>query len=206
MDSLKERAGKQKKKKSKRSHRHHIRSRTRSRSRSKSTKQLSSSLRERKSRRDSPSRSRSVSPSPRRGARGHPDDRRLPPSGAATSSRSEERTQSGSNAMPTVRERTSLLPRAWDKAPVDEIPDYHELLTWGDLDEEDRPTTTSLAAVSEKTESLVKEACTKGLLNSARLQTRNIFPLFQVAATRTPQLDSFIKPEVPQPVKTLDKE
>ena len=27
-----------------------------------------------------------------------------------------------------------------------------------------------------------------------------------MAATRTPQLDSFIKPEVPQPVKTSDKE
>ena len=127
VDSLKEHAGK--KKKSKRSHRHHTRSRTRSRSRSKSTRRLSSSLRERKSRRDSPSRSRSFSSSPQRRPRGYPDDRRSSPSGAATSSRSGERTQSGSNAVPTVRERTLLLPRAWDKAPVDETPDYNELLT-----------------------------------------------------------------------------
>ena len=55
-------------------------------------------------------------------------------------------------------------------------------------------------------ESLVKEACTKRLINSAHLQTRNVFPLPQVAATRIPQLDSFIKPEVPQLVKMSDKE
>ena len=82
------------------------------------------------------------------------------------------------------------------------------MITWRDSDDEaeDRPTTSNLAAVSEKTKSLVKEACTKRLINSARLQTRNVFPLPQVAATRTPQLDSFIKLEVPQLVKTSDKE
>ena len=87
-----------------------------------------------------------------------------------------------------------------------EFPNYNETLTWGDSDEEERPTTTNLAAVSEETESSVKEACTKRLPNSARLQTRNAFPLPQVAATRTLQLDSFIKPEISQAVKTVDKE
>ena len=79
------------------------------------------------------------------------------------------------------------------------VPNYNELL---DSDEEERPT-TNLMAVSEETESLVKEACTKRLLNSGCLQTRNAFPLPHVAAT---QLDSFIKLEVPQPVKAIDKE
>ena len=105
-----------------------------------------------------------------------------------------------------VRERTLLLPRAWDEAPVGKTPDYNELLTWGDSDEKEHPTTTNLAAVSEKTESLFKEACTKRLLNSARLQIRNVFTLPHVATARTPQLDSFIKLEIPQPVKMSDKE
>ena len=201
VDSLKERAGKQKKKKGKRSHRRHTRSRSRS------TRRSTPSTSERKSRRDSPSRSRSLSPSPRRGTRGHHSDRRSPPSGAATTSRSGEVTQSRSNAALMDRGRSSGLARDWDEVPVDETPDYNELLTWGDPDDEERPTTSSnLVAVSESTELLIKEACTKKLPNSARLQTRNAFPLPQVAATRTPQLDSFIKPEVPQPVKTCDKE
>lgn len=75
-----------------------------------------------------------------------------------------------------------------------------------DLDKEGRPTTTNLAAVLKETKSLGKEACTKTFPNSTRLQTRNLFPLPQEAATRTPQLDSFIKPEIPQAVKTADKE
>ena len=79
-------------------------------------------------------------------------------------------------------------------------------LPGGDSDNEERPISSNLAAVSESTESLVKEACTKRLPNSARLQTRNAFPLPQVVATRTPQLDSFIKLEISQPVKTSDKE
>ena len=125
-----------------------------------------------------------------------------------TGSRCGEEARSGSNAVPSGRERTSQPPRIWHEVPVDDTPNYNEVITWRDSNDEaeDRPTTSNLAAVSEKTESLVKEACTKRLINSARLQTRNVFPLPQVAATRTPQLDSFIKPEVPQLVKTSDKE
>ena len=206
VDSLKERSGKQKKSKRSR-HRRHTRSHTRSRSRSKS-RRSSHSPRGRKSQRDLPSRNRSVSPSPRRGTRGQPDDRRSSPSGVETGSRCGEEARSGSNAVPTGRERTSQPPRVWHEVPVDDTPDYNEVITWRDSDDEaeDCPTTSNLAAVSEKMESLVKEACTKRLINSSRLQTRNVFPLPQVATTRTPQLDSFIKPEVPQLVKTSDKE
>lgn len=72
--------------------------------------------------------------------------------------------------------------------------------------DEEECLTTNLMAVSKETESLVKEAYTKWFLNSARLQNRNLFTLPHVAATRTPQHNSFIKPEVPPPVKTIDKE
>ena len=82
VDSLKERAGKKKKRKGKRSRWHHTRSRSRS------TRRSIPTTRGRKSRRDSPSHSRSPPLSPRRGPPGHPEDRRSPPSGAATSSRS----------------------------------------------------------------------------------------------------------------------
>ena len=96
-----------------------------------------------------------------------------------TGSRCGEKAWSGSNAVPTDRERTSQPPRVWHEVPVDDTPDYNEVITWRDLDDEaeDRPTTTNLAAVPEKMESLVKEACTKRLVNSACLQTRNVFPL-----------------------------
>ena len=133
-------------------------------------------------------------PNPQRETRGHPKDRRSPLSGAATSSRSGEIR---SNAVPRDSERISGVSRAWDEVPVEETPDYNELLAWGDSDNKERPISSNLAAVSESTKSLVKEVCTKRLPNSTCLQTRNAFPLPQVVATRTPQLDSFIKLEVP---------
>ena len=51
-----------------------------------------------------------------------------PPSGAATSSRSGDIR---SNATPRDGERNSGPSRAWDEIPVDETPDYNELLAWG---------------------------------------------------------------------------
>ena len=79
-------------------------------------------------------------------------------------------------------------------------------MIWEDSYKEECPTTTNLAAVSEETESLVTETYTKRFQNCVLLQTRNPFPLPQVAATRAPQLDSFIKLEISQPVMTIDKE
>ena len=54
------------------------------------------------------------------------------------------------------RYRNSGLSRAWDEVPT---PDYNELLTWGELDNEEHLISSDLAMVSESTESLVKEAC-----------------------------------------------
>ena len=122
VDSLKERAGKRKKRKGKHSRRHHTRSRSRS------SRQSIPITRGRKSRRDSPSCSRSLPLSPRRGTRGHPEDRRSPPSGVATSSRSGDIR---SNATPRDSERNSGPSRAWDEIPVEETPDYNELFAWG---------------------------------------------------------------------------
>ena len=93
--------------------------------------------------------------------------------------------------------------RDWEDIP--EYPDYDEIITFEDQGFEGRPT-SKVVEVSKETELLVKGACTKRLSNNTRLQIRNTFPLPQVAASRTPQLDSFIKPKVPQSSKTADKE
>lgn len=205
VDSLKKRNGKHKKKKNKRSRRYHSHPRTQSRSRSRSPRRANSPQEGRESRRDSPSRSGSASPRARRRPRGHRDDRGSSPSNATSPSRhsrSGERTQGGSGDMPEGNRASRRTPRDWEDIP--DVPNFEEPLHW-DSDEGERPA-TRLLTVSEETESLLKEACTKRLLNSARLQTRNTFQLPQVAATRTPQLDSFIKPEISQPIKTADKE
>ena len=105
-------------------------------------------------------------------------------------------------AIPTNIARTRQ--KARDQETFPEAPNYSGHLTWMDLDEEEHSTTTNLVAVSEEMESLVKEACTKRLLNSTCIQIRNFVP--QMAVTRTPQLVSFIKLEILQPVKTIDTE
>ena len=146
-------------------HQHHTRSHTWSRSRSKSTRRSSHSLWRRKSQRDSPSRSRSAYPSSQRGTHGQPDDQRSSPSGVGTSFRCGETAQSGSNAVSTDRERTLQPPRIWHEVPIDDTLDYNEVITWGDSDKEagDRPTTTNLATVSEKTESYSRKYAQRGL-------------------------------------------
>ena len=115
---------------------------------------------------------------------------------------SGDRTHSSLIAIPTNIARTRQKARDWESFP--EAPNYSVHLTWMDLDEEEHSTTTNLVAVSKEMESLVKEACTKRLLNSTCIQIRNFVP--QMAVTRTPQLVSFIKLEILQPVKTIDTE
>ena len=60
--------------------------------------------------------------------------------------------------------------------------------------------------VSEKTKSFLEESCRQSLPNSSRIQTRSRFGLPKVAATRTPQLDPFMKTEVNSATKSTDKE
>ncbi len=60
--------------------------------------------------------------------------------------------------------------------------------------------------VSEATAELLTERCTLGLRNDARLKARRRYPLPKVPATRTPQLDGFIKSEVPMATRNADKE
>ena len=63
-----------------------------------------------------------------------------------------------------------------------------------------------LVEVSEKTEKLLKDSCTRSMTNESRKRTRNNFKLPKVSATRTPRLDDFIKAETHQSAKSLDKD
>ena len=65
---------------------------------------------------------------------------------------------------------------------------------------------TNLREVSEETRKLLEDKCTRSVPNDQRLKIRNNYPLPRVPATRTPQMDSYLKPEVPTSVKSLDKE
>ncbi len=60
--------------------------------------------------------------------------------------------------------------------------------------------------VSEATAELLTERCTLGLRNDALLKVRRRYPLSKVPATRTPQLDGFIKGEVSMATRNADKE
>ncbi len=53
---------------------------------------------------------------------------------------------------------------------------------------------------------LLTERCTLGLRNDAHLKARRRYPLPKVPATRTPQLDGFIKGEVSTATRNADKE
>ena len=63
-----------------------------------------------------------------------------------------------------------------------------------------------VAEVSKTTEALLRESCSRRLANKARLKIRDNYSLPQVAATRTPQLNNYLKPEISQQAKTTDKE
>ena len=60
--------------------------------------------------------------------------------------------------------------------------------------------------VSEKAKKFLHEKCTRRVTNSERKQLKDTYPLPKVPATRTPQLDPIMKPEVSAATKTIDKQ
>ena len=183
------------------------------------------SRRSRKSR--SRSRSTTTPPSQPSNSRGHSTDSRSGAHGGSARSRSRTRGHSshhGRSRSPIrtpsparrgvspVRQArsgstTQVLTsthRDWEDIP--EYPDYNEVLQFPDDSETKGRPTSKVAEVSETTEALLKNSCTKRLANNTRLKIRDCYSLPQVAATRTPQLDNYLKPEVSQQTKTADKE
>ena len=58
--------------------------------------------------------------------------------------------------------------------------------------------------VSERIEKLLREKCTRRVTNTVRKELRDPYPLPKVPATRNPQLDLYMKPEVSSLSKVVD--
>ena len=82
--------------------------------------------------------------------------------------------------------------------------DYSEVV-FSDSEAEDQPN-DKMVEVSEKTKKFLQEKCTQRVLNRDRMQIRGHYPLPKVPATRTPQLDSIMKPEASSTTKATDKQ
>ena len=54
--------------------------------------------------------------------------------------------------------------------------------------------------------SIISQACTSRLEYADHLKVRNVYSLPKVAASRAPQLDSYLKTEIPPATKAVDKE
>ncbi len=102
------------------------------------------------------------------------------------------------------RRRESADSKNWGhrmERPSEEEDRLGPIPTFLDSDEE-----SDLVEVSEATAELLTERCTLGLRNDARLKARRRYLLPKVPATRTPQLDGFIKSKVPMATRNADKE
>ena len=75
-----------------------------------------------------------------------------------------------------------------------------------DGDEESSVSGQDLVEVSKETRELLTTACTHSIPNEVRKNIRQRYPLSKVPATRYPNRDTFIKPEVPSAVKAADKD
>ena len=96
-------------------------------------------------------------------------------------------------------------PTLWADRDPNEVVDYNTPVHFSD-DEETEDFGSNLVEVSEQTSKLLKTSCTRSVSNEVRKRTRSAFNLPRVPATRTPRLDQFLRSEIPQPVKSLDKE
>ena len=95
-------------------------------------------------------------------------------------------------------------------ASSDEV-DFNESIRFDSTDSEDqrgsqKDSSTKLVEVSKETKKLLTSMCTRRVKNAERLQTRSHYPLPKVPATRTPQLDSYLKSEISQGTKAGDKD
>ena len=86
-----------------------------------------------------------------------------------------------------------------------EHPDYSEGVTFVDSDDEDSGEQCT-TEVSEETHTFLTRRCTCSLTNEAQKKIQKRFPLPKVPATKTPQLDPYLKTEVSTTAKAVDKE
>ena len=70
----------------------------------------------------------------------------------------------------------------------------------------DEDAAVDLVSVSSETHHLLTSACTRSVSNSTRERIRGHYQLPRVVATKSPNLDAFLKAEIPAHAKGLDKE
>jgi len=83
--------------------------------------------------------------------------------------------------------------------------DYNSDIEDVEPDKQQAPPAT-VATVSDKTGSIISKACTIRLDYVDHMKARNAYCLPKVAASRTPQLDNFLKMEIQLAAKAADKE
>ena len=84
-----------------------------------------------------------------------------------------------------------------------EVMDFSQEVTFPDSDEEGG---SNLVEVSEKTKKLLEVKFTQSVANDERKRAKGRFLHPKVAAVKTPRLDDFLKQEVTNSTKSLDKE
>ena len=131
------------------------------------------------------------------------EDRRARSRSPRRKSPASARRASGSSGRPVSYADAT---RDWaDRDPMEKM-DYSAPISFSDEEDVGDESSEQLVEVSEKTERLLTDSCTRSVTNVSRKHTRSSFRLPRVPATRTPRLDYFIKVETSQPAKTLDKE
>ena len=104
----------------------------------------------------------------------------------------------------TYSGETSRTNTPWaDRDPYEKI-DYSAHISFSD--EEEGAGMEQLVEVSEQTEKLLKGSCTRSVPNECRRKIRSVFHFPKVPATRTPRLDQFLRTEIPQATRSLDKD
>ena len=106
---------------------------------------------------------------------------------------------------PEVRRIDRSTPLLWADRPAVEAPDYNEVITWPDDEEENGGNSTKLFAVSENTSKVLTDSFLKGLSNPSRRQMREKFGDPRCPPTRVQKLDKIVKDRMSQEAAKMDK-
>ena len=117
---------------------------------------------------------------------------------------SPPRSRHGSESRGTPRSLDAAGHRSWGSRMDDEESDYQR----HDSDEEIEWTLggPDMRKVLEEMRGFLTRACSRSVSNEARRRCRGRYPLPKVAATKSPNLDPFMRTEVSSSVKADDKE
>jgi hypothetical protein len=107
----------------------------------------------------------------------------------------------GSDLSTPRREKST----PWAERDVNEVPNYEEILTWPEEEDESGGGSSKLFTVSENTGKLLKESFLKAIPNPSRRQMRERFGDPKCPPTRVPKLDKMVKDRVSQESVKLDR-